>query len=114
MGVWYTCTTNGIISSKSIVSRRDADNKSSDSCINDIEWFIAHYEENQKGFTVAGFIPLQESFKVKKTVEGEINYSYMKYSNKCSPHLRNRVTKPYVRVDEKGIYFDFFVNFTIQ
>ena len=82
--------------------------------INDIEWFIAHYEENQKGFTVAGFIPLQESFKVKNTVEGEINFSYMKYLNKCSPHIRSRVTKPHVRVDGKGIYFDFFVDFTVQ
>lgn len=80
--------------------------------INDIEWFHAHFEENQKGFTVAGFIPLQESFKVKQTVEGEINFSYMKYLNKCSPHIRQRVTKPHVRIDGKGIYFDFFINFS--
>jgi len=80
--------------------------------ITDIEWFVAHFEENQKGFTVAGFIPLEESFKVKNTVEGEINFSFMKYNTKCSPHIRQRMTKPHVRIDGKGIYFDFFVNFS--
>ena len=80
--------------------------------INDIEWFHAHFEDKQNGFTVAGFIALQEAFKVKQTVEGEINFSYMKYKDKCSPHIRQRVTKPHVRVDGKGIYFDFFINFS--
>ena len=80
--------------------------------INDIEWFHAHFEDKQNGFTVAGFIPLQEAFKVKQTVEGEINFSFMKYKDKCSPHIRNRMTKPHVRIDEKGIYFDFFINFS--
>ena len=80
--------------------------------ITEIEWFHAHFEDKQKGFTVAGFIPLQEAFKVKQTVEGEINFSYMKYKDKCSPHIRNRMTKPHVRIDEKGIYFDFFINFS--
>ena len=80
--------------------------------ITDIQWFHAHFEDKQNGFTVAGFIPLEEAFKVKKTVEGEIKFSYMKYKDKCSPHIRNRMTKPFVRIDEKGIYFDFFVNFS--
>ena len=80
--------------------------------ITDIEWFVAHFEENQKGFTVAGLIPLEEAFKVKNTVEGEINFSFMKYNTKCSPHIRQRMAKPHVRIDGKGIYFDFFVNFS--
>ena len=79
--------------------------------ITDIEWFHAHFEDNQNGFTVAGFIPLQEAFKVKQVVEGEIKFSYIKYKDKCSPHIRQRMTKPHVRIDEKGIYFDFFINF---
>ena len=66
--------------------------------ITDIQWFHAHFEDKQNGFTVAGFIPLEEAFKVKKTVEGEINFSYMKYKDKCSPHIRNRMTKPFVRI----------------
>ena len=79
--------------------------------ITDIQWFVAHYEENQKGFTVAGLIPLEEAFKVKNSVEAEINFIYMKYNSKCSPHIRQRMTKPFVRGDGKVIYFDFFVSF---
>ena len=79
--------------------------------ITEVEWFHAHYEDKQKGFTVAGFVPFEESFKIKTTVETEINFIYMKYRNKCSAVIRQRMTKPYVRIDGKGIYFDFFVSF---
>jgi len=79
--------------------------------ITEVEWFHAHYEKNQKGFTVAGLIPFEEAFKIKNSVEAEINFIYMKYSTKCSAVIRQRMSKPHVRIDGTGIYFDFFVSF---
>ena len=51
----------------------------------------AHFEDKQNGFTVAGFI-FTRSLKVKQTVEGEPT-PYMKYKDKCSSYIRNRMTQ---------------------
>ena len=79
--------------------------------ITDVEWFHAHYEDKQKGFTVAGMLPFEEAFKIKNSVEAEINFIYMKYRDNCSAVIRQRMTKPHVRIDGNGIYFDFFISF---
>ena len=81
--------------------------------INQMDWYHAHWHEEEQGFMVTAIVYMEEAFKVKKQVEADINFCYMKYKEKnISDLVRKRMTKPTVRVDATGIYFDIFVSFS--
>ena len=68
-------------------------------------------KEIGNGWTVTAYMPMEQAFKAKAKIEPEISLAFSQYKSKATSKIQKMMTKPEIRVDGYGIYFDIFLLF---